>query len=507
MVLKRNALGSLMLVSLFTAGCSTTGSVSNNFPQKDALAVQAAFDEGAPAESDIELDWAPESMFVLFPRTGAAGQLPKLQVHNLSFNELGVADSLRLLAVKAGLTVRIEGGALGSERYGAFAVENLSGSLEDVLNNMAQAAGFFWEVQGKTLVIRQDDIFVVNIPPVISEDTMAGITNTIQYLGGREAYLDRAGKTLTFTANRKVMEKIKHYLDSVRETRSLLVYDTHVFQVDLKNGMDTGIQWSEFSKFGDTGASRTTNVTGNATGLGLSIKTGTFSLSALVEFMKTQGSVKSLSRPQLTMLSGSKGSLRVGKTIKYVSKIGSNTTTGVSQVTTETESLRTGLSIQLQGDVHDKTVFTRVNMGISEVMEMVPFSAVGTALTLPQTADRDLDVNVRSKPGDVIVLGGIHIDSNTMSNSSGITGVADSNSHVRSELVLIMKARVVNFTSKKAQAQAQADTQPAAATVAAVAVPVVQAAPVAKPFDGAPVAVENVKKTARAVLANAPKKD
>lgn len=505
MVLKRSALGSLIVVSLFAAGCSTTGTLSSNFPQKDALAVQAAFDEGAPAESDIELTWAPESMFVLYPRTGASAELPKLEVKNLSFNELGVADSLRLLASKAGLTVRIEGGALGSERYGAFAVENLSGNLEDVLNTMAEAAGFFWELQGHTLVIRQDDIFVVNIPPVISEDTMAGITNTIQYLGGREAYLDRAGKTLTFTANRKVMEKIKHYLDSVRETRSLLVYDTHVFQVDLRDGMDTGIQWSEFSKFANNGDSRTTSLANGATGLGLSIKTGSFTLAALLDFMKTQGSVKSLSRPQLTMLSGSKGSLRVGRTIKYVSKIGSNTTTGVSQVTTETESLRTGLSIQLQGDVHDKTVFTRVNLGISEVTEMVPFSAVGTALTLPQTADRDLDVNVRSKPGDVIVLGGIHVDSNTMSNSSGLTGVSDSNSHVRSELVLIMKARVVNFTSKKEPAQA---ARPAAAEPAAVVSgPVTQAAPVAKPLEGAPVAVETLKKTARAVLAHAPKKD
>lgn len=502
MVLKRSALGSLIMVSLFAAGCSTTSNISSNFPQKDALAVQAAFDEGAPAESDIELNWAPESMFVLYPRTGAGGQLPQMQVRNLSFNELGVADSLRLLASKAGMTVRIEGGALGSERYGAFAVENLSGSLEEVLNNMAQAAGFFWEVQGKTLVIRQDDIFVVNIPPVISEDTMAGITNTLQYLGGRETYLDRAGKTLTFTANRKVMEKVKHYLDSVRETRSLLVYDTHVFQVDLKNGMDTGVQWNEFSKFANNGDSRTTSLANGATGLGLSIKTGSFTVGALVEFMKTQGTVKSLSRPQLTMLSGSKGSLRVGKTIKYVSKIGSNTTTGVSQVTTETESLRTGLSLQLQGDVHDKTVFTRVNMGISEVLEMVPFSAVGTALTLPQTADRDLDVNVRSKPGDVIVLGGIQIDSNTVSNSSGITGVSDSSSRARSELVLVLKARVVNFTSKK---------EPLAAPVAAAssvgASPVAAAVPQAQPLPATSTAVEHVKKTARAVLANAPKKD
>lgn len=461
MFARKSALGGLALAAILaTTGCSTVRPNLADVPEKESLAVSAAFDDAAAAETEVQLDWSPESMFVLFPRSGDKSQLPTFQVKNLSFNELGVADSLRMLAAQGGLTVRIEGGALGSERYGPFAVDNLSGSFGEVLDEMARAAGFFWELQGKTLVIRQDDLFIVNVPPVISEDTMAGITNTIQYLGGRDAYLDRAGKTLTFTANRKGMEQIKRYLDTVRENRSLLVYDTHIFQVDLKDGMDTGIQWNEFSKFANNGASRVTTLTAGATGVGLSLKTGTFTLSSLVDFMKTQGTVKSLSRPQITMLSGSKGALRVGKTIKYVSKVGSNTTTGVSQVTTETESLRTGLAIQLQGDIHDQTVFTRVNLGISEVTEMTPFSAVGTQLTLPQTADRDLDVNVRSKPGDVILLGGIHIDSSTASNTRGITGVGESSNRLSSELVLVMKARVVKFTAKP---KAQVAEAPAAA--------------------------------------------
>lgn len=505
MLARKSALSGLVLVALIaTTGCTSLRPELGPVPGKDSLAVNAAFDDLAPAESEVQLDWSPESMFVLYPRSSGKEQLPNFKVKDLSFNELGVLDSVRLLAAQGGLTVRVEGGALGSERYGPFAVDNLSGPFAEVLDEMARAAGFFWEVQGKTLVIRQDDLFVVNVPPVVSEDTMAGVANTIQYLGARDAYLDRAGKTLTFTANRTGMERIKHYLDSVRETRSLLVYDTHIFQVDLKDGLDTGIQWSDFSKFANTGATRTTTGIATSTGLGLSIKTGTFSVSALVDFMKTQGTVKSLSRPQITMLSGSKGALRVGKTIKYVSKVGSNTTTGVSQVTTETESLRTGLALQLQGDIHDQTVFTRVNLGISEVTEMVPFSAVGTALNLPQTADRDLDVNVRSKPGDVIVLGGIHVESDTVTNARGVTGFKDGSSRLSSELVLVMKARVVNFTNKPAKTAKALESL--AQVERAAAQPVVEGSPSSAvvPVSVTPIAssrISAMKEKARAVLA------
>lgn len=502
MFARKSALGGLALAAILaTTGCSTVRPNLAEVPGKDNLAVSSAFDDASPAETEVQLNWSPESMFILHPRVGDKRALPSFQVNNISFNELGVADSLRLLAAQGGLTVRVEGGALGSERYGPFAVENLSGSFGDVLEEMARAAGFFWEVQGRVLVIRQDDLFVVNVPPVVSEDTMAGMTNTIQYLGGRDAYLDRAGKTLTFTTNRKGMGQIKKYLESIRENRSLIVYDTHIFQVDLKEGMDTGIQWNDFSKFANTGASRLTTLTATSTGLGLALKTGTFSLSALVDFMKTQGSVKSLSRPQITMLSGSKGALRVGKTIKYVSKIGSNTTTGVSQVTTETESLRTGLAIQLQGDIHDQTVFTRVNLGISEVTEMTPFSAVGTELTLPQTADRDLDVNVRSKPGDVILLGGIHVESGSAANSRGITGVSDTNSRLSSELVLVLKARVIKFAPKPAEVVPEVAPKVVERVVPSVVEGVAAGATGAAAATVTPERIKTMKTKARAVLA------
>lgn len=483
-----------MAAAFMASGCASTRPALDKVPDTIPQAVHAAYGGEAAAETELALDWAPNSMFVLLRAQQAAPVLPKVEIKNLSFAEVGVQDAVRLLAARAGLTVRVDGGSLGSERYGPVTMENLSGSFGDVLNEMADAAGFFWELKGKTLVIRQDDQFMVNLPPALAEDTLAGATNTLQFMGARDVYLDRASKTLAFTANRKGMESIQRYLENVRANHSLLVYDTHVLQVELNDGLDTGIQWNKFGYAPNTAGLAggqglvsgtglldrvgdkisTSSLTAGAGGIGLAIANPHFTMAALMNFLSTQGSVKSLSSPQITLLSGSKGVLRVGRTIQFVSKVGSNTTTGISQVTTETSSLRTGLSLQLQGDLYDKTVFTHISLAISDITDMTRFTAVGTDLTLPQSADRDLEVTVRARPGDVALLGGIHIDSENSSDQKGLTGFVNNKARHRSELVLVLKTRVIRFAPRDRVA---APAAPAVAPTLPAAQPAVMPSP------------------------------
>lgn len=458
------------IIAVTNSGCTSLKPSIGPMPVNDELAAAKAAAQEANAETELPLEWSADSMFVLRRPDAGAFLAPRVMIANLSFSEVGVLDAVRLLANQANLTVRVEGGVQGSERYGPFTVENLSGKFIDVLEEMAEAAGFFWEIRNRTLIIRQDDQFMVNLPPVLSEDTMAGVTNTLQYLGARDVYLDRAGRTLTFVANRKGMNQIQRYLENVRETRSLLVYDTHVFQVELNDGLNTGIQWSKFGYANNTlglaggagavtgqglldrvgDALQTTLLENTAKGVNFAFAGPKFSMAALLNFLNTQGSLKSLSSPQITMLSGSQGSLRVGKTVQYVSKVGSNSTTGVSQVTTETSSLRVGLSLNLRGDLYDKTVFTQVALSISDVTSMDKYTAVGTDLTLPQSADRDLEVSVRSRPGDVVILGGIHVDSESKSASRGLGSFSNDKARSTSELILVLKTRVIRFVGKQA---------------------------------------------------------
>ena len=93
-------------------------------------------------------------------------------------------------------------------------------------------------------------------------------------------------------------------------------------------------------------------------------------------------------------------------------------------------------------------MYTRVGLAISEIVSLNKFTALGTDLTLPTTADREINTVIRARPGDMILLGGITINRDASQVKRGISqnGTADEVS--RSELVLAMKAKVVYFRGK-----------------------------------------------------------
>ncbi|MFD2274166.1 hypothetical protein ACFS07_32685 [Undibacterium arcticum] len=50
------------------------------------------------------------------------------------------------------------------------------------------------------------------MPPALSEDNASGLTNTLQYLGAKDTYIDRMNRSLVFKTNRKSLAKIEGYL-------------------------------------------------------------------------------------------------------------------------------------------------------------------------------------------------------------------------------------------------------------------------------------------------------
>ena len=440
-------------------------------------------DAGSDANLDIDAGFGSEDLFMLRPIIDSA-RLPNVMLSGLSVTESGVYDALRLVLKDSGIALNIEGGTRGSERFGSISAFDVKGSLTEVLDNLSESIGFFYSYRKNTLFIQQEQQFVVELPPALSEDNAAGLTNTLQFLGAKDPYIDRLNRSLVFRTNRPSLAKIESYLQKIRETRSLIIYDVNIFQVDLKDNSDTGIQWNKLGWAstpglaanpavsgaangggglgGNTTATQSTNPIGNSVaagltslGLGLVLSSSRFSIDMLINFLQTQGNVKAISRPRLAVISGTKGTLRVGQSTTYVSKVGTNFSTSVNQVTTETKDLKTGLDLALFGDFSDNTVYTRVGLAISEIVSLNKFTALGTDLTLPTTADREINTVIRARPGDMILLGGITINRDASDVRKGITQNGTSDTVSRSELVLALKAKVVYFRGKNYQAAQQ----------------------------------------------------
>lgn len=455
---------------------------------RDDTTVQTVVDGGNETTMELDAGFNAEDVFMLRPMD-EDGVVPDRQVKPIHVTESGVYDALTLIARDAGLSLNIEGGPKTSERFGAAAVFDLKGSLKEVLETLADSMGIFYSVRKNTLFLQQEQQYIVELPPALSEDNAAGLANTLQHLGAKDPYIDRLNRSLVFKTNRKSLSRIESYLQKVRDNRALIVYSIDIFQVELKDNSNIGISWNKLaynrrglppttptqtpaasgasigtgSAAQDTTAAAVTtaigttvSATANALGMNLILSSSKLTIDSLIDFLQTQGNVKAISRPRLSIITGSKGALRVGQSTTYVSKIGTNFSTSLNQVTTETRDLRTGLELALYGDYSDNTVYTKLKMSLSEIVRFNKFTALGIDLVLPDAADREIENVIRSRPGDLVLLGGITTDRETRTDNRGISENGGTKEVVRSELVLALRSKVVFFKGKKQSAPAPA---------------------------------------------------
>jgi MSHA biogenesis protein MshL len=423
--------------------------------------------------------------------------LPDIRLRNVSVTESGLFDAMNLIAASANLSLSIEGGARGLERYGAAAVFRVSGTLTEVMQQLSEGMGFFYSVRNRMLIVSPDQQFMLQTPPALTEDNLAGFANNLQMLGARDTYLDRLNSTVTFRANRSALRSIESYVRTLRAARAMLIYEVHVYQVDLVDGTKSGINWNRFGWTEDSVIREATGGGGSGGGSGGNtggqqspptgdvfspfgaanraatlIREGDFGIGAvfsgpnfnaqiLLNFLRSQGTVRVVSQPRIGLMSGSRGSLQVGTNTSFVAKVGTNIGNNLNQVTVETENLRTGFELTLFGVERDGVIFTDINLSVSELLRFTAFTALGTELSLPQTSSRDVKTIVAARPGDVILLGGISVARDNADVTNAVGGNSKETQTQRGELVIAMRPKVVRFVKRPIGAAAAGALPPA----------------------------------------------
>lgn len=332
---------------------------------------------------------------------------------------------------------------------------NLNGSLTKVMNILANSGGFFYTYKDGILTVSPTRQFMVTLPPI--PESFAGIQQTVQSLGAAQALIDPQSKMLVFQASKPTYRKIAAYLEHLKKTRSLITFDTYIYEVDLNDQHATGIQWNQFQFATNKGA---VNLMSGAAPLtsGVSVSTlynaGRFSLNLLSNFLATQGTLKLITQPKISMLEGGSSTFDVGQTTNYVSSIGASTTTSSTQTTVSTSSVLSGVKMTLTADVENGTIYSKIQLSISELLRLNSFSAMGTTLQLPETSNRDIQTQVRIRPGDSVMLAGINITRDSQ-DSTGLAGLKNlflptsiNKERQRTELVIVLRPRVVRFVSK-----------------------------------------------------------
>lgn len=371
-------------------------------------------------------------------------------------------------------------------------VANLKGPLDSVVDQICSLADLYCSYQGGILVVKDKQLFTVTIPPIVAADQvgtlLTNISSAIGSIVGEAPITDASTRTIVYRASQRSAEMAERYFQRLRMNTALIVFETYVWEVSLDAGNSTGIRWQNLDQLGRfnvginlPGAANP--LLGTPVSIGLPTTGSTnFDENDVLQFISDYGAVKTISQPQLTVLSGSSARLRVADTQNYVASISRTTTDGGNTtVSTSTDSVDSGFTLEIDSSWDNASIYGNINILLQEVRGIDTFDENQDAVVqLPQTTERELQTQVRVRPGDSLLIAGLvreidNFDKSGPGINEPIIPMSRSAKTANSELVILLKPRVVVFTNARAgnmptgMTQAQTlQAAPAPAPMAAV---------------------------------------
>jgi hypothetical protein len=399
-----------------------------------------------------------------------------------------------LQAILAGTDISLSWntGALGDR---LVTVMNLSGPLPKVVEKICSAARVFCLYRHGSLELADTDTFIVGLPPVGKGAAGTGggssgnsMADTMAQMVGGKVQLDEQGGNVIYTTTVDGQHRVEKYLEELRNGRPLVVLQLYIWDVTLNKENSEGVNWNQLKisgfgpGFAKLGLSSLSNFVGAQSAAALpsggvslgAVTTGRLNSSELFSFLSTQGRVQTISSPQVTFVSGSSASFKVGGKQRYISQIGQlvasnntsgtsnpSTTSGVGSNTVNTDSVDTGLTININGAYEGGVVLANLDLALTNLVSLHPTQSGGQTIDLPETNDQKVMTTIRVRPGDNLVMAGLVTsrDSNTrqglpLPGDMRLPGYGD-DQFQNHELVIIVKPSVILFSDNMAMAQAK----------------------------------------------------
>ncbi|MBU6474881.1 MAG: hypothetical protein KGL10_02440 [Alphaproteobacteria bacterium] len=275
--------------------------------------------------------------------------------------------------------------------------------------------------------------------------------------------IDNATRVLIYSATQRSSRAAKTYFERLRKNTALIIFETHIWEVTLNNDNQTGINWSSLAAATGNFAIKSTLSNSLSPGVGTASPititpsyTGgrNYSANFILQFISEHGAVKTVSQPQITVLSGSKASLVIGQQDNYVA----STTTTAGTVTTneqstlQTGTVNTGLSMNIASGWDNSTVYGAITITLQDLVRIDTFTSPNGSSTvqLPHTTTRSLSTEIRVRPGDSILIGGLVSQTDQLTSSGPgfmkpLFATDRTVNKTNTELVFLLRPRVVVF--------------------------------------------------------------
>lgn len=239
-----------------------------------------------------------------------------------------------------------------------------------------------------------------------------------------------------------------------------IILDAQIIEIELTKGHSLGIDWFEITNYlmGNNRVEFNTldlNLTTreNQPSFSLTIS-GQPNINLILNLLKQYGELKILQNPKLRVLHSQPAIISVGTTFSYIKEVKREVPTGgpTSTVTytTQTSSVFDGILIGIVPYLTENNeVYLHIVPIKSELLDLkdVRFGPDYT-ITLPTVNLRELTSIVRSKPGDLVVIGGLILDKDKNAEKRLAAPVLDrvfrmqTGSSKLAELVIIIRVLV-----------------------------------------------------------------
>lgn len=339
-------------------------------------------------------------------------------------------------------------------------VSNLKGPLNKVVDKICSLADMYCLYEDGVLTIKESQTFTVSLPPLPVETSYESIVAGLKAFTGANGTIDATTRTMIYSATARTAKKALQYFDRLRKSTAMIVYESYIWEVGLDGGNSAGIRWNQLEKLGewnvgfDIDQSSTLSDLGTPISIGLPTK-GPVSFSAgdILNFISSQGAVKTISQPQLTVLSGSEATLRVAETEAYVESLTrtQNTTNDTETISTTTGQVDTGFTLTIGSSWDNGTVYGSVDINLQQLLEFQDFPAGNdSSLRLPKTAERELKTQVRVRPGDSVLIAGLvrerqQYDKSGVGVQTPILPFSRTGTSSNTELVFLLRPRVIVY--------------------------------------------------------------
>lgn len=262
------------------------------------------------------------------------------------------------------------------------------------------------------------------------------------------------------------LDKVATYLSSVegRVLRQVQIV-AQVLEVELRESMSTGIDWSAVFRNAGDSVAVTQNLTPTDAGGAFTISMAIRNIRGLIDAFATQGRVNVLSSPRVMAMNNEPAVMRVGtQDVFFTTTSQVDATTGrVLQTTVTPQSITEGVVLSVTPQVSGEGI---INLSINpSVTERTGQATSRLGDTVPIISVRETDTLVRVREGETVVIAGL-MQERASKEDGKIPGLGDvpiigglfrrsDKSKRKTDLIILLTPTLMNFNSLSAEAWRQ----------------------------------------------------